>query len=335
MCAFAGEYTQTTIVIILSLTFVAINLYLDNKKAWLLLSIFYIVLCVFFNQFIFFLPMIFYSSIRYEEYRICIPAILAFFISTQYNVEKHISIFSVAMFSVVLGYYSKNLQETERKLIVLRDTSKERDILLKEKNKQLIERQNYEIHLATLSERNRIAREIHDNVGHMLTRSILQVGALTTIHKEEPLHEQLNGVSVTLNNAMNSIRESVHNLHDNAVDLEQAVLEITDEIKDTYNLNFEYDMSGNVPGEIKYTFIAVVKEALSNIIKHSNAEDVHIIMREHPAFFQMSIMDNGTVIENDDPGIGLLNMRERVEKLGGTINFSRKHGFKIFITIRK
>ena len=60
--------------------------------------------------------------------------------------------------------------------------------MLQEKNKNLMEKQDYEIYLATLRERNRIAREIHDNVGHMPSRSILQMGALITIHKEEPLH---------------------------------------------------------------------------------------------------------------------------------------------------
>ena len=62
------------------------------------------------------------------------------------------------------------------------------------KKQEPMEKQDYEIYLATLRERNRIAREIHDNVGHMLSRSILQMGALITIHKEEPLHGQLAGV---------------------------------------------------------------------------------------------------------------------------------------------
>ena len=46
--------------------------------------------------------------------------------------------------------------------------------MLTQKNKDLLEKQDYEIHVATLKERNRIAREIHDNVGHMLSRSLLQ-----------------------------------------------------------------------------------------------------------------------------------------------------------------
>ena len=58
--------------------------------------------------------------------------------------------------------------------------------------------QDYEIYLATLKERNRIAREIHDNVGHMLTRSILQLGALSVINKDETVGEAINDLSGTL-----------------------------------------------------------------------------------------------------------------------------------------
>ena len=49
----------------------------------------------------------------------------------------------------------------------LRDDSTEKNLLLEEKNHMLVEKQNYEIYTATLKERNRIAREIHDNVGHL------------------------------------------------------------------------------------------------------------------------------------------------------------------------
>lgn len=59
----------------------------------------------------------------------------------------------------------------------IKDDSEERTLLLAEKNKALQEKQNYEIYAATLRERNRIAREIHDNVGHLLSRTILLTGA--------------------------------------------------------------------------------------------------------------------------------------------------------------
>ncbi len=67
----------------------------------------------------------------------------------------------------------------------MRDTDTELKLVMEQRNRELLEKQDNEIYLATLRERNRIAREIHDNVGHMLSRSILQVGALATICKEE------------------------------------------------------------------------------------------------------------------------------------------------------
>ena len=63
----------------------------------------------------------------------------------------------------------------------LRDDSTEKNLLLEEKNHMLVEKQNYEIYTATLKERNRIAREIHDNVGHLLSRSILITGAAKAV----------------------------------------------------------------------------------------------------------------------------------------------------------
>ena len=175
-------------------------------------------------------------------------------------------------------------------------------------------------------------------MGHMLTRSILQIGALRTVHRDEPLHGQLSSVSETLNEAMTNIRQSVHDLHDDAIDLEQALRDSIRDILDTYQVTFEYDMSRHVPREIKYCFIAIVKEAVSNIIKHSDADTVTLKLREHPAFYQMLIEDNGHSFGEcplDCEGIGLYNMRERVQALDGTLHLNRENGFHIFVALKK
>ena len=60
---------------------------------------------------------------------------------------------------------------------------------------------------------------------------------------------------------------------------------------------------------LKFCFIAIVKEALNNVIKHSNAVNVWIRIKEFPEFYQLVIKDNGNMIEYDkDKGIGLQNM---------------------------
>ena len=215
-----------------------------------------------------------------------------------------------------------------------RDDSRESNLLLTEKNHILLEKQDYEIYTATLKERNRIAREIHDNVGHLLSRSILMVGALKAVNQTSALAEPLDTLDSTLNSAMDSIRSSVHDLHDEAINLKEAVLSL---LKDfTFcPVSFQYDMDREIPRDIKYSFISITKEALSNIIKHSNATQVRLVMREHPALYQLCIEDNGTEAVLSDTGIGLINMKERIQALKGNMQVQTQNGFKIFITVPK
>ena len=83
-----------------------------------------------------------------------------------------------------------------------RDDGVEKNLLLREKNQSILKNQDYEIYTATLRERNRIAREIHDNVGHMLSRAILMVGAMKAVHGEGDLKGPLGQLNETLNAAM-------------------------------------------------------------------------------------------------------------------------------------
>lgn len=230
-----------------------------------------------------------------------------------------------------------------------RDDSEEHALLLSEKNKALLEKQDYEIYAATLRERNRIAREIHDNVGHVLSRSILMTAACKTINKNEALDPLLGNLEESLNGAMNSIRSSVHDLHDDAVNLEDAIKGLVKDFS-FCPVTLTYDMSRQVPREVKYSLISITKEGLSNVMRHSNADSVNILLREHPALYQLCIEDNGTLgskipdiqtdadsnkMETVSGGIGLSNIRDRVKALGGTVQITQEKGFRIFVTIPK
>lgn len=201
-----------------------------------------------------------------------------------------------------------------------------------------MEKQDYEIYAATLKERNRIAREIHDNVGHMLSRAILMVGAVKAVHGKGSLTEPLEQLENTLDTAMTGIRESVHDLHDESVNLQGVLMSLTDEF--TFcPVQLEYDMGYDVPKEVKYSFIAIVKEALHNVVKHSNAKNMTILVREHPGLFQLVIRDDGEADfkhrEMKTEGIGILNMKERVESMGGRMQIHEENGFCIYITVPK
>ena len=248
-----------------------------------------------------------------------------------------------------LWYHTRQYEILIRNFRQSRDDSEEHALLLSEKNKALLEKQDYEIYAATLRERNRIAREIHDNVGHVLSRSILMTAACKTINKNEALDPLLGNLEESLNGAMNSIRSSVHDLHDDAVNLEDAIKGL---VKDfTFcPVTLTYDMSRQVPREVKYSLISITKEGLSNVMRHSNADSVNILLREHPALYQLCIEDNGTLgskipdiqtdadsnkMETVSGGMGLSNIRDRVKALGVTVQITQEKGFRIFVTIPK
>ena len=215
------------------------------------------------------------------------------------------------------------------------DSSSMRAELLERKNRDLMEKQDYEVKLATLAERNRIAREIHDNVGHMLTRSLLQIGALRVTHNDDDmLIGELEQIKGTLSGAMDSIRNSVHDLHDESVDL-KSQLEMMAGGFEFCPVKLRYD-AGELPIEMKYCFAAIIKEALSNIARHSDASAASVTVIEHPAFCQLLVSDNGTAKSSGDMrGIGLQNMAERVEALGGVFRTEHGKGFRIFASIPK
>lgn len=242
---------------------------------------------------------------------------------------------ALCMLAVYLELQSAQYQKLLQKYHRVQDDTTEAAILLKQKNKELMKNQDYEVELATLAERNRIAREIHDNVGHLLTRSILQVSAMLVVHSgNTELKEPLLAVKDTLSDAMDNVRQSVHNLHEESINLQQQLTRLTDDF--TFcPVQLTYD-STPLPKELNYTFIAIVKEALSNIARHSNATRASVSVLEHPSLYQLRIHDNGTLQTQDSPdGIGLFNMEERIRALDGNFHIDRTNGFKIFISIPK
>lgn len=299
---------------------------------------------------LFFMPLSIYIFMRERQYILAGAAIgleiyYALFIGEMSYIMLCFCCFG-SLLAILLEKRTEQYEILESSFKESQDDSRERNFLLKEKNKALLEKQEYELYAATLRERNRIAREIHDNVGHVLSRSILLVGAMKTMNHEEAMNVMLENLDISLNSAMDSIRSSVHDLHDEALNLREAVDGLINDFE-FCPIELHYDMGNDLPKEIKYCFIGIVKEALANVMKHSNATHVVIIMREHPALYQLCIEDNGTAVssaagraENGDAasfrqGIGLANMRERVRNLKGSFQIMEQQGFKIFITIPK
>lgn len=327
----------TVVCVLIAISVSSFCYYFHSAKAASILLFIYYGLCFINPIFCLFLPLLAYDIALYKLKYTGIVGVLVLVQYTHLN-----SIYAIILFvfititSLIMQYRSEKYDKLQNDYKRLRDTSAELNMYLSNKNRMLIENQDNEIHLVMLKERNRIAREIHDNVGHMLSRSLLQVGALMAICKDDVISPNLVSLLETLNDAMNSIRESVHDLYDDSIDLYLNINNVINKFSN-YKVSFDYDMSNHVSKNIKYCFIMIVKEAFSNVAKHSNADSITIIVREHPVFYQLLIKDNGTKTNAkvSDEGIGLENMKARVINLNGNITINNNAGFKIFISIPK
>lgn len=322
--------------LLLVLIYISIGNYKENKTVMVIATTLIVVMGIFLPVIYFFLPVLLYGALLTLSPYISIPMTA---ISLYTVLEAPVYLILLWGFGTTLSFYlrykTKKEKTLEAALISVRDDGIERTLLLKEKNQALLETKDYEIVNATLMERNRIAREIHDNVGHMLSRTILMVAALKSVSKEETTKGSLEVIDESLNTAMDSIRESVHNLHDESLPLEKSIKDIVNGF--TYlPITLDYDADERAGRDVKYALIGILKEGLNNITKHSNGTRVTVSVTEHPAMYQMIIRDNGTDIKNGrGQGIGLKNIEDRVEALKGTARIDTNNGFKLFISIPK
>lgn len=321
--------------VIAAITCSALNSILENDYLRLTSLTIYVITCIFLPDFLFFLPLVAYD-ILWSGWQ-CLVLLTVIPLAVNDNRPSIICLLIVLLIALawLMKYRTQSAEKIRHEYIGLRDSATEFSLHLEGKNQELMERQDYEINLATLQERNRIAREIHDNVGHLLASSILQIGALMVRCQDEPVRENLDILKDTLSQGMNSIRDSIHNLHDESLDLYSETRALIDHFH-FCPVALDYDIENNPEKIIKYAFIAIIKEALANIMKHSDASQVHITLREHPALYQLIVRDNGSKKDmNPEGGIGLINIMDRVNNLGGKINITNDNGFIVFISIPK
>jgi len=152
---------------------------------------------------------------------------------------------------------------------------------------------------------------------------------------DDAMKPRLQTLRDTLSSGMDSIRSSVHDLHDESVDLFAEAKSLTDGFK-FCEISLDYDVDSSPPQPVKYALLAVVKEALSNIMRHSDATRVTVALHEHPAFYQLVVRDNGSkALPAGGGGIGLKNITQRVTALDGRVNISADGGFTVFVSIPK
>lgn len=298
------------------------------KRTRIIISLSFIALSIYDIAFISYLPLILYNF--YLDFKFYILFTIPLFF-----INFSLLSFLVAIISVYLSITTHSYQLFVDDNRIMRDNLKEDALYLKKYNEQLKVDREKNIHIAILSERNRIARELHDSIGHAISSSILQVEALK-ISSNDGTKNGLNQLQDTLNHGMDDIRTSIHNLHKESFDLEHKIQELLVEL---YNMDtkLNYRILEELPYELKFDMVSIIREGITNCVKHSNASELKISILSQPKFYTIIIEDNGSNYQENikHDGIGLMSMNEIAMKYNGFMNYKFDNGFKIHVTLMK
>ena len=188
-----------------------------------------------------------------------------------------------------------------------------------------------------VNERRRFARDLHDGINQLLVSVKYRLESATAkVKRSETLAtSDLEGCTGVLDSSIQEIRRISHDLRPSLLDdlgLEHAVLSLLDEFKQRTGINalVEFDFeAGQLPEDIEITLYRLIQEALTNIERHSQASRIQLLISMEKQKLTFTLSDNGVgfslkSIQASPLGIGLKNMQERVELIGGHFKIRSK-----------
>ena len=249
----------------------------------------------------------------------------------------------ICALAALLALRTTEEETTRARLHAMRDDLREKVLALQDVNARLLRAQDHELRAAALSERTRIAREIHDGVGHVLTRLLLRVKALQVTHRDElGVVADLATLDSDLDEALDSMRRSVHALSEEGEELATS-LNLLGSRCGIAKVEVDCSTQTEPPPAVARCVVAVVREALTNAARHGRAASARVAVTDYPAFWQVTVDNDGIIPPEDEPlmdgdknaGLGLRSMTERVEALGGRVRITPRPRFTVFATIPK
>jgi signal transduction histidine kinase len=192
--------------------------------------------------------------------------------------------------------------------------------------------------LAVVEERNRIAAEMHDTVGHTLTAAVLTLEAAEGLVSEPQAVQKLHQGKEQVRRGLSELRASVKIVRAGNETSFVAVLEqLLQEIRSDTGLDIHLVMESEIalpPLEVGI-LLSAVKECTTNAIRHGQATHVDILIGEHKGQLRLAFTDNGSGTDDIKSGSGLSIMRERVQSVGGTLKIESAlgEGFTVSLII--
>lgn len=195
--------------------------------------------------------------------------------------------------------------------------------------------------IATLKERNRIAREIHDTVGHTITNVIVEMeaGKMLMLKNQQLATEKYEMAQQQAVKALEEIRSSVRMFTtcDEATSVSEALLEVIEEteLHTGVHIKRDIDLVEKLPVEISDIFVRALKEGLTNGIRHGYSTAFVFQFKAHQNQILFSLQDNGRGCKTIYKGFGLTQMQKSIEKFLGRMDISSEvnEGFELTIEI--
>ncbi len=189
--------------------------------------------------------------------------------------------------------------------------------------------------------RTKISSDLHDDVGSLLSGLAMQTEMLELRVKEadKPKLQKISKLSREAITKMRDLVWSIDNRRERTIDLIERMEELADEMllpkEITYKINKgNLNTNKKLPIAVKQHLFFIYKEAITNILRHSNATNVRVDFKNNSGLGYLKIKDNGTVsLQESKTGLGVENMKMRAEKMNATINFYTIDGFTILIEL--
>lgn len=273
----------------------------------------------------------FYPLVNIEEYFLVYDASIR---NCLIIIKRLLEGFNIILFIIfMIIYILKQIQENEyisKKLSMVA-------MINKKMQKYVIVTEKF----GEKNERKRLARELHDTIGHALAGMAVGVDACITMIDKNPqlAKAQLKIISKAIRKGMKDVRNSLNKMRPDFLQqyrLKEAIEKMKEEISDVtdlkINLNYQIDETG-FDTKIEDILFRVIQESITNSIRHGLATVVDINIYKENNLLCLKIKDNGKGCKAINYGFGLKQMVERVSQIRGDINFYSENGFTTEIKI--
>lgn len=261
--------------------------------------------------------------------------------SVMLGVKNVLSSLNILLFIIYTIQLMRVQMSEKERILVLNDKLNQANEELQAANRQMEEYAKESIKNAETQERNRLAREIHDTLGHSLTGIITGLDACVTLMDVAPdaVKTQLKDIADVARKGMTDVRRSVKALRPDALEkmeLEKALIQMMEETKKTSHIEIEYCCSAELSHynkdeeEIIYR---IVQESITNAIRHGKATKIMIAISMEYNIMYIWVKDNGIGCAHIEKGFGLHHMEERLAMLHGSLNYYGDNGFVVEASI--